>query len=330
MILYYILLIIAALFFASQFLLVKQFQKINGDSFYSTLKLSLFAYSTIAIFFFVKANVGAQTLKFGFSLFTLGITLSMALISLSSIILSVKVLGIGNMSIYSIFTMTGGMILPALAGLIFYNEKFSLLKCLAIILMVAAVLFTTAKSNEKSNSKKALFYYIAVFFLNGLVGVLVTVHQNQPLLSAYYDVINGVAISNSDVFMSWYGISTVFLSTIVITIVAVKNKTRCTKTENIDCNLKESSKSNSIFKTFIISALFGIGYGILNGLGNYFNSVSTAPTALGSSVVYPLVTGGTILFSTLLGRVVYKEKITLKTIIGFILILSATIIFMFA
>ena len=43
MFVYYLLLILAALIFASQFLVTKQYQRYKGTGFYSTLKLSFFA-----------------------------------------------------------------------------------------------------------------------------------------------------------------------------------------------------------------------------------------------------------------------------------------------
>ena len=98
---YYILLFVAAILFAGQFLFTKQFQRYNGDSLNSTLKLSFFAYLTIAVFFFIKAQIGAEWFRFGFSWFTLCMTLGIAVVSISCVYLGVKVLGIGNMSVYS-------------------------------------------------------------------------------------------------------------------------------------------------------------------------------------------------------------------------------------
>ena len=122
MYLYYALLFLSAILFSGQFLFTKAFQKYNGDSLKTTLKLIFFAYITIAIFFFVKAQIGADGLRFGFSWFTLGMTLGIAIISISCVYLGVKVLGIGNTSVYSTFMMVGSMALPSLVGILAYNE----------------------------------------------------------------------------------------------------------------------------------------------------------------------------------------------------------------
>ena len=328
---YYALLFVAAVLFSGQFLFTKTFQKYNGDSLKTTLKLTFFAYITIALFFFIKAQIGADGLRFGFSWFTLAMTLGIAVISTSCVYLGVKVLGIGNTSVYSTFMMVGSMALPSLVGILAYGETEKLaLKLIAIALMLAATVFTTGDNNTKSN-RKAIFYYIGVFILNGLIGVLFTVHQNQPLWSAYYELVDGTAVSNSDVFMSWYGISTAILSGVLLLVFKVLEKKTGGKptfeeTENLPQT--EQRVGAGMRGVFLPSLLVAIGYGIFNGMGNYFIAISTIK--VGASVTFPIVNGGTILTSTLFGLLLYKEKATWKTWVGCALVLIATILFAFA
>ncbi len=321
---YYILLFVAAALFAGQFLFTKQFQRYNGDCLSSTLKLSFFAYLTIAVFFFVKAQIGADGLRFGFSWFTLLMTLGIAVVSVSCVYLGVKALGIGNMSVYSTFMMIGSMVLPSVVGMAVYKEEVTFLKAIALILMLAAVFFTSGGDETKSD-KKALLFYIGVFLLNGLIGVLFTVHQNQPTWSAYWEEVNGAPVSNSDVFMSWYGLSTAVLSGALLLISKLKDGNK----PQTDGDLAKT-KGAGVKSTFVISLAIAVGYGVFNGLGNYFISLSTAPNALGSSVTFPIVNGGTIVFSTLMGIFLYKEKSDWKTWAGCALVLVSTVLFMFA
>ena len=333
MTIYYFLLIIGAMLFAGQFLLTKQFQKLNGDSVFSSVKLLFFAYLTIAVFFFVKACIGAGKIKFGFSVFTLLITLCLAVDTLACIALGAKVLGIGNMSTYSVFMMIGNIVLPALTGMIFYKEELTPLKGVALALMLISVIFVNAKTGGEKTSRKAVLYYIGIFILNGMIGVLFAVHNNQPLLSACYDVVDGTPVSNSDVFMSWYGISTAAISGLVMLWKRFAGNRR-KNAEETDYGNENSAKilksrGEAERRAFFLSVLIGAGYGIANGFGNYFISISTTPVTLGSSISFPIVNGGTILFSTLLGFIVYKEKISLKIAIGLTLVLISTILFMF-
>lgn len=322
---YYLLLFISAVLFSGQFLFTKQYQRYNGDSLRSTLKLSFFAYITIAIFFFIKANVGVESLRFGFSWFTLLMTLGVAVVSVLCMYLGVKVLGIGNMAVYSTFMMIGSMVLPSLVGVTVYGEKLTLLKGAALLLMLVAVFFTSGNDDTKSN-KKALLFYISVFILNGLVGVLFTIHNNQPTWSAYWETVNGVPVVNSDVFMSWYGISTALLSGVLLCISKCKDKK---KSEELNASIVKTAGAG-MQRTMLFSLAIAVGYGVANGMGNYFISISTAPNALGSSVTFPIVNGGTILVSTLMGIFLYKEKATWKTWVGCVCVLIATVLFMFA
>ena len=91
--------------------------------------------------------------------------------------------------------------------------------------------------------------------------------------------------------------------------------------------LKSGARSGA-FK-LLVSIAIGAGYGVFNGLGNYFIAVGTASDALGASVTFPVVNGGCILFSTLLGAALYKEKLTVKSIVGLSLVIVATVAFMF-
>lgn len=329
---YYALLFVSAILFSGQFLFTKTFQKYNGDSLKTTLKLTFFAYITIAVFFFVKAQIGADGLRFGFSWFTLAMTLGIAVISTSCVYLGVKVLGIGNTSVYSTFMMVGSMALPSVVGILAYGETQKLaLKLVAIAVMLAATVFATGDDGTKSN-KKAMLYYIGVFFLNGLIGVLFTVHQNQPEWSAYYELIEGVAVSNSDVFMSWYGISTAILSgalLLAFKIMEMKNAPKQIPSKVAEDSFENEERTGGGTRgSFLSSLLVAIGYGVFNGMGNYFIAISTVE--VGASVTFPIVNGGTILVSTLLGLVLYKEKAGWKTWLGCALVLIATVLFAFA
>lgn len=329
---YYALLFVAAILFSGQFLLTKAFQKYNGDSLKTTLKLIFFAYITISVFFFAKAQIGASELRFGFSWFTLAMTLGIAIISISCVYLGVKVLGIGNMSVYSTFMMVGSMVLPSVVGILVYEETQKLaLKLIAIAVMLAATVCTTGDDGTKVN-KKAILYYISVFILNGLIGVLFTVHQNQPEWSAYYELVDDKAVSNSDVFMSWYGISTAILAGVLLLVFKILERKKATvqpALENTENSAqKAETRGTGMHGSLLLSLLLAISYGVFNGMGNYFIAISTIK--VGASVTFPIVNGGSILVATLLGLLLYKEKAGWKTWLGCGLVLIATVLFAFA
>lgn len=359
MAIFYILLFASALIFSLQFLVTRQYQRINGTGFLGAVRLSFMAYLTIAIFFFVKGCITMGGLNFGFSWFTLLMTLGISIVSLSCVYMGIKVLSFGDMSVYSVFMMLGSLILPSLVGLVFYGEELTLLKAIAILLMFSAIIFSVSSIDKSKINLKAILFYIGIFVMNGMIGVFMTIHQNQPELTAAVIKVGESFEINNDVFMTWYGLSTVMLTAVIYAVVTIYQKikkinaplfeesviTAYDKTPNTDAtetsvteNATEtesvalptkSNKGKIVLKLLLLSALFAAGYGICNGLGDYFIALSTQPGALGSSVTFPIINGGTILFSSLFGVFLYKEKMTVYTVISLVLVIASTVLFMF-
>ena len=321
---YYLLLIIAAIFFATQFYVTKKYQLVRGDSIKSSLRLILLAYITISIFFFFKdfINYNFNIVFFDFFIFTFFIAFGSAIVTLLCVLLGVKVLKIGNMSLYSIFMQLGSIILPTIVSLIFYNETLNWINYLGLAIMVLSLFLSFNKSEAKTNFKSILLY-IAIFLLNGSIGIFFTIHQHNPQLTAGYDPTLNVI--NNDLFMFWYGICMVFLSFVTYLIVRFTDKNN--DMQLIKTNEFNEAKSKTKILFIVTLLVLPIIYGICNGLGNYFIVYSTSPNRLISSVTYPIVNGGSILFSTLYGFILLKEKITIKNIIQIILIIISLILF---
>lgn len=334
---YYVLLAVSAIIFSSQFLITKQYQKLSGTGYLSTVRLMFFAYFTVAVFFLVKGSLSFGRFNFGFSFFTFALTLAVAIISLLCVYVGVQVLSVGSVGVYSAFMMLGSLMLPSAVGIIFFKESVSVPKIIALVLMLVSVLFSVKSDKNSKMNLKAILFYIAIFFLNGMVGVLFTIHQNRPDLTALPLVgENGVPSVNNDLFMCWYGISMVLLCTLIFLVDYTKKtmhkNTSITDTAHESSEIttvaKTRTKTNVKTATYLI--LLAVSYGICNGLGNYFIALGTQSGALGASVTFPIVNGGTILFSAVLGAAIYKEKIKLNSAIGLALAIVSTVLFMFA
>ena len=331
---YYILLFLAALIFSLQFLITKRYERKNGTGFLSSVRLSLFAYLTIALFFFVKGCITYRTLNFGFSWFTFALTLLIALVSLSCAYMGIKVLSVGNMGIYSVFMMLGSLVLPSLVGVVFYHEKMTLLKAAALLCMFLAIVFSVSGADKKKFSGKAMLYYIGIFIMNGLIGVFFTVHQNKAeQTAAAIRMADGTYAVNNDVFMTWYGLSTVIVCLLIYAAYFIYRAIR-RRGDKAGEPPKTPQAETSAVKTstaavWLVSIALAFCYGICNGLGDYFIALGTQPGALGSSVSFPIVNGGTILFSTLSGVIFYKEKIRGWTIVSLVLVFVSTGLFLF-
>ena len=333
MFVYYLLLILAALIFASQFLVTKQYQRYKGTGFYSTLKLSFFAYLTIALFFFIKGCIAKGSFSFGFSWFTFGMTLGIAVVSLACVVMGIKVLSVGDMGIYSVFMMLGSMVMPTLVGLIFYEESFTALKGIALALMAVAIVLSLKGVNKTRIGLKALLFYFGIFAMNGMIGVLFTVHQNHAALTADAVLTDGAYTVDNDIFMSWYGLSTVLLSGVVWACIAIARRANRRPAPAAEWGVpyaEGAERAAVTAKARILVAVLPVLYGTCNGLGDYFIALGTQPGALGSSVTFPIVNGGTILFSTLIGCIFFREKFTVRTALSLVIVVAATVIFMFA
>ena len=276
----YALVIIATVLFSLQFLFNQRFQQTNGTDLKASLVFSLYKSLVIIVIMFFIAGF-----KVGFTWFSL---LMAAIYAISGILMgyySLKAFSVANLSVFSVFSMLGGMLLPFLLGVIFYDEPLTVFKVLCCILIVGAVLLNVKAGKQNG---KALLYCFAVFFLNGMAGVISKIHQ-----SAKYPHIDSTS------FMIWSSIVTVVICAVWLLI---------------------GYKKIPLIKGKDI--LFVSGYGVFNGVGNLFLLIALA--ALPASVQYPLVTGGVMVCATVISTV-RKEKLAVKDYVATGIALLASI-----
>lgn len=282
--LYYTLVIISTVLFSLQFLFTQRFQETAGTGMKPTLVFSL--YKSLVIIFMMLLISG---FKIGFSWFSLLMATVYAVSGMVMSYYSLKAFAVANLSVYSVFSMLGGMILPFFLGVLFFDEGDKLVfKIICCALIVVAVLLNIKSGKQ---DKKALFYYFAVFVLNGMSGVISKLHQSSP----YFPV-------DSTSFMLWSSVVTVVLSAAWLLI--AYRQIPLIKGKNI---------------------FFVTGYGVFNGLGNLFLLIAlSGESGLPASVQYPLVTGGVMVCSTIISTI-RKEKLTVREYIATFIALLASI-----
>lgn len=280
----YIFVIIADLLFALQFLFNQQFRKRNGDGIDQTFTFSMY---TNGISFLILLIINGFTLKINLISFIIALIYSVVILGYAYS--GLKSFATANLSVYSIFAMLGGMILPFAYGVIFNNEGFSVSKAVCVVLIGVATALSFEKGKKNSKNIK---YYFAVFLLNGLVGVLSAIHQSK----------NGEAVDSGS-FME-----TVNLCTFVICLAyhLIKNRKipllPIKEVGNLAC------------------------YAACSGIGNLLCLI--ALINIPASVQYPIITGGVMVFSTLIS-IIRKEKPSAKTIIATAIACGSTIFIMF-
>ena len=280
----YLLLILAAFLFAVQFLFNQQYRRLKGEGLDATMTFSLY---TSAISFVLLFALGRFQLHITW--FSLLIAVLYAAVCLLSSYAGLKAFGTANLSVYSIFMMLGGMLLPFAYGILFANEALSFAKALSILLICTAVGCSFEKGAEGKNAYR---FYAAIFVLNGLVGVLSKIHLSVPALAV-----------DSYSFMA-----TIQLSLLVM------------------CLFYFLITQQGIPKPAGKQYLCLSGYAVCNGIGNLFCQI--ALTALPASVQYPIITGGVMVFSTLIS-LVRREPIGGKTYLAAALACLSTILILF-
>ena len=117
-----------------------------------------------------------QQISFGVPHFTLIMSLLLALVGFGFTFCGFRALGIINLSLYSVFSMLGGMVLPFLQGILFYGEPMTWAKVICLIFITLALLLTV----ERGGSGKGWLYYVGIFVLNGMSGVICKIFSSSP------------------------------------------------------------------------------------------------------------------------------------------------------
>ena len=204
----------------------------------------------------------------------------------------------GTLAVYSLFLMTGGMVVPYIWGLLFLKENFSILKTIGLILIVLSVLFSN-NMKQKSNFKFIILCF-AVFFLNGFVSVTSKIHQiekDYPTVSTTDFVIIGSVFK--------------FLVMGILFLIQLK------KNEPTFDNSKVHI--GKVLLLLLIST-------ILANASSYL--LLQGAKEIPATVLYPLNTGGTIICTAISGVLIYKEKLTKNIIISIAICFIGTLMFL--
>lgn len=280
----YALLVTAALLFALQFLFNQQFRKLHGDGMDSTV---IFAGYSHAISFVIMLIINGFKLEITW--FSLLIAFIYSFVVLGYNYSGLKSFATANLSVYSIFAMLGGMLLPFAYGVIFCEEEFTFAKAACVLLIGIATALSFEKGGSKGNNLK---YYIAVFILNGMVGVLSKVHQSNAELSV-----------DSQSFMA-----TINACTFLI------------------CAVYQLAKNKKLYVVSLKELGNVTAYAVCNGVGNLFCLI--ALMSLPASVQFPITTGGVMFFSTVIS-LIRREKPSKRTIIAAAIAFVSTVLIMF-
>ena len=260
---YYGVVSAAVIMFGLQFFFNQKYEAECGNGKKASMMFILLSNAVGLLFILLAVN----KFRMEYTNFTFIFALIAAVNMLLYNICSMKALGKINLSLYSLFSMLGGMVLPFCAGVFFFDEEFTLGKVVCLVTVVAALLLNV----KKGEKQKGTVYYIGIFVFNGMSGVISKFFQALP-----YEKTSEAAYS------VWSAMLTVIFAGIALMFM---------RNDSVKINLR--------------SVCWSSGYGVLNKIGNLLLLVALAQ--LPASVQYPMVTGGVMIVSTLLSYFTPKK-----------------------
>lgn len=315
---YYAMLIGASFLFGSQFMVTKAFEKNYGKTVRASLSFSLLYSLFAGVIFFIIKLISSGTV-FNLNPFSLYMAFGLSLVNILSSAIGIKTLALGDIAVYSLFLMLGGMIVPFFAGIVFLKESVSVCNLIGVAIMIIALCLPVffgkknknageAQTDGDTKKKTSVFFYVLcvfLFILNGL----------SSTLSKFNSVREGSALGAEFTFYT-YGIQFVIsLAAFALTTALGKSD----KTQN------EEKQPCILFRPVAIGC--GAAFGAVNGTAFLMSSVAAEHVV--AVAQYPLITGATILFSSLLAFLFYREKPTALQLVQIVISLAATILFMF-
>jgi drug/metabolite transporter (DMT)-like permease len=175
-----------------------------------------------------------------------------------------------------------GMIIPAVAGPIFWKEPIGILQIAGIVMMLASLWLIEGRgaSRTRPTEKKWIPLAILAFILSGMAGVMEKIHQSTE---AREERLPFVLVACA--FMLAFSLS-------------VLPFTKCV------------AESVAYLPTLSIAALSGLVIG-------FYSTVNLILSGkLDSMIYYPVANGGALILTVLASALLFKERMDRPKIIG--------------
>ncbi len=297
---YYLMILMAVVLLALQFCANKLYQLRFGNAIPTSLLFTALNGLVTALLFFALNGF-----HLAISPYSAGMAAVIAILCCTYTLVGFKIMSLGSMSVYTMFLMLGGMLLPYLYGVLWLSEDVSVWRILGVVLLAVSMIFPAMSRQDDQKKTKVLFIVLCllVFTLNGFVSITSKMHQISDRLTV--DPMDFVILSN--------GINGL-ISTAALFGLCVGKKVSPLKEP-----LTNQSLGRIVGCICLSAACSGTSY-LLQLIG-----AANVP----ASVLYPLVTGGMVVLSAGAGMLFFKEFPDKKTAVGLILSFAATFLFLF-
>ena len=316
---YYFLVLLSVIGLAVNFSLTKIYQNKTGTGLRLSVLFNIICGAFTAVAFFL-INGFLNGFGFPFTPFSFLMACIMTVLCGTYVILGFKIISMGNIAIYTLFLMLGGMTLPYFYGLFFLNEAqtqtsllFSgnnvlLFRIIGVVLMIVSVILSAGGENtaeKKKTSRLFILLCILVFCLNGGVSITSKIHQLEVNASR-------AVTAQGFVFLA------AVIKTVIFSVIYLLMRLR-------DKRLPESERPAPIrLKPGAVGII--LASALVDGVSYLLQLIGASH--LPASVLYPLVTGGSIILTSLCGRFFFKEKLSRRAVIGIALCFVSTFFFL--
>jgi len=286
---HYALVLLATVLLAFEFAFSRKYQTVEGTAMSAGLRFNMLTGLFTAVIFF-----GLNGFRLEFSSFSVLLVALSAVCATAYNVISFPILKAGGMTLYSTFLMLGGMLLPYGCGVLFLDEPLTVWRILGVAVIAVAVVLSTKASFKVSPWVYGLC--AVVFLLNGGVSIFSKLHQ----IEASHATVSTTA------FVMYGGLARFLLSAGALLVQG-----------------KRAEKPKSSFPWIL-----GIAAGAAAISGISYLLQLTGAKELPATVLYPMVTGGSIIFSALSGRVFFKERLSIWQLISIGLCFAGTLLFL--
>ncbi len=205
----------------------------------------------------------------------------------------IKASATGPYSILMTFSLTGGIVIPAIVSWMFFNVPFSWVQLISIAIIFVSVLMISKKDDETENKeehkKHRTFFLIICTLLglaNGMYGVLLNTQQE----------LTGVLEKEEMVAVTFIGAAVISLVQLIV---------------------KEKKEALKAFKQTKLSLVFLLLTALVSALA--INALVIALDGIDTTLVYTFDNAGVLLLSALASAVFFKEKLSKLNVIGCII-----------
>lgn len=283
----YLILLAASILLALDFAAQKTYQQKSGTGIVAGLSFNMIVGLATVIMFFALNGFKINITPYGLIISSL-----MSISVFIYTIIGFRILRDGNIALYSLFSLAGAIVVPYVFGIAFLDEKTTVFMLIGVFLIMIATVMSNI-SSQKSDLMQIILC-ISVFLLNGTGAVI----------SKLCQVDYGYGIVEVNDFVCMTGITKFIICGITFLVY------RKYKKHNDEKNI-----ALSVVPWIILSAIVG-------GVSYMLQLIGAA--RLPASVLFPMVSGGSIIFSTLAGVIFFKEKPTKWQIVGICVCFAGT------